>query len=329
MSSGDRRGFLQPANPSIVIDGRDPELTAVFIHRMTERWRSNDQIIVTHVDEPVAHGAAMSIAAACSGRLTVPPDLRDGVRYAAIIPAAQVAPPEPLPHPARPANVPVAMNVAPPSGVANDYRPRTRDARLCPMPRTEVSIVITIDDRPEVLARTLACLSHQTYPHHLLEVVAVGGADSERSSAVLDSYRAHFGAIRQVRREHGAVGMADARNLGIRTAAHENVIVLGCAMAPVPRLVELYVRHLETFPYALYCGNRRDVDANAVAPEAIRRSIAPMLGLPDLEYCLDRSDSDGRFGSTADQRVSIYASTDGLRFEPHPFRVVSGENMAF
>jgi chondroitin synthase len=312
----------------LVLDGTDRGLTDQFIHKMSGHWRSKKEIIVTQVDEPGPHAVAMSIAAACSGQLIVARDRRDGLRYATIIPAIEVAPPKPLPHPARPANVPTAMQVGSPPSVANDYREHTRYVRSGPMPSTPVSIVIPVYNRREMLGRTLACLTHQTYPLHLIEVVIADDGSSDRPDEVLDSFREHFGGVRYVRQEDEGFRVAEVRNLGVRNAAHENVIFLDCDMAPIPRFVELHVRHLEAFPNALYCGHRRYVDANDVTVEAVRRSIKPMLALHDIETA---NVEVGRGGAsrTTDWRLPIYASSGDLRFEQHPFRVVCGGNLAF
>jgi chondroitin synthase len=312
----------------LVLDGGDQRLTDQFIHKMTARWRSKTEIIVTRVDEPGPHSAAMSIAAACSGEFVVSPDQRHGLRYATVVPAAEVAEPKPLPHPERPANVPARMKVGPPPSVANDYWEHTRYARSGPMPSVPVSIVIPVCNRRQMLGRTLACLTHQTYPLDLIEVVIADDGSSDRLDEVLDSFRAHFGSVRYVRQEDEAFRVAEVRNLGVRNAAHENVIFLDCDMAPIPRLVELHVRHLESFPNALYCGHRRYVDANAVTVEAVRRSIKPMLALPDIQ-AVNAGVGRGGASRITDWRLPIYASTADLRFEQHPFSVVCGGNLAF
>ncbi|MGA9276945.1 glycosyltransferase [Ilumatobacter sp.] len=311
----------------LVVDGGDPELTDAHIHRIAGHWRSQREIIVTGVDRPGPHGVALSIAAACSGRIVIEPDRRHGLRCATIVPATEVAPPEPLPHPPRPANVPARMMVGPPPSVANDHRERTRHARGGPIPSTPVSIVVTVDDdRRTSLGRTLACLTQQTYPRELIEVIVADSGSSEQSDEVLDGFRAHVGGVRHVRQTDGS--RIRTRNLGIRAASHENVLLLACDMAPTPRLVELHVRHLEAFPNAIYCGHQRRVDANDVTGEAIHRSIEPMLALPDAGSADEQVDA-GESASTNDWRLAIAASTADLRFEPHPFRVVQGDNLSF
>ena len=106
----------------LVLDGGDLSLTDPFIHKMSPHWCSKTKIIVTRVDEPGPHAVAMAIAAACSGRLLVSPDRRDGLRFARIVPIAEVAAPKPLPHPEHPADVPAAIKVGSPPSVENDYR---------------------------------------------------------------------------------------------------------------------------------------------------------------------------------------------------------------
>ncbi|BAN03335.1 putative glycosaminoglycan synthase [Ilumatobacter coccineus YM16-304] len=236
--------------------------------------------------------------------------------------------PKPIARPDRPANVPPELKIEPPTAVGNDYRDRIRHARSGPMPSEPISVVIPVYNRRVMLGRTLACLLHQTYPLDLIEVVVADDGSSDRPDEVLDTFSNRFGAVKYVRQDDDGYRLAEVRNLGVRSATHDNVIILDCDMAPVPRLVELFARHLVTFPNALYCGHRRYVDANAVTVDSARRSINPMLALHDIETANTQAGRD-EASRTTDWRLPIYAATGDVRFEKYPFRVVCGGNIAF
>ncbi len=56
--------------------------------------------------------------------------------------------------------------------------------------------------------------------------------------------------------------LSRVRNLGIRSARHDYIIILDCDMAPVPSLVEDQMKWMTLNRKVITLGHRRYVDAN-------------------------------------------------------------------
>ena len=132
--------------------------------------------------------------------------------------------------------------------------------------------------------------------------------------------------IQYVRQKDLGYRLSEVRNLGIRTAKNDYVILLDCDMAPVPTMVESYARCLEVSTRSLFCGHRRYVDANHITVSEVKESPRKMLELPDIETTNEKMKRDGH---VLDWRMPMYRQSDNLRFEKYPFRAVCGGNIDF
>ena len=80
------------------------------------------------------------------------------------------------------------MDIPPPKGVANDYlhiAEKISDNYESWSPKIRVSIVIPLYNRREMLGRTLAMISHQTYPLDLIEVVIADDGSNDDPLAMV------------------------------------------------------------------------------------------------------------------------------------------------
>lgn len=315
--------FSRTVDGLLVIDGSDDALDPDLAFMRSGALTDFDTIIVEGTETPNGHALALAIGAATqasiliegnSATLRLPPPLPE---------------PEPIAEPPRPERLSPDFPIERPASPANDYAKRIVNARRWPMPSEPISVVVPVYNRRLMLERTLHCLTHQTYPLELIEVVVADDGSSDSPDEVLEMFRGVFGGVRFVRQEDVGYRLSEVRNLGIDAATHGFVILLDCDMAPVPRLVELFARHLIAEPEGIYCGHRRYVDANEISPDSVRKSIEPMLALSDIRPNNDMVTESDEDGPTLDWRLPLYQATDGLRHEKHPFLAVCGGNIGF
>jgi chondroitin synthase len=288
-------------------------------------------IAVSNVNFPRQHVLSLRIAQECRGFIRVDEiEMQGGekVSTAFIEPARAIRTPKPLPYPSIAKILPRRMKIPHPVGVANDYQhisDEVSDSSEGWVPKLRISIVIPLYNRRTMLGRTLAMITHQTYPLDLIEVVIADDGSDDEPISMIEDFQDQLD-IQYVRQVDLGYRLAEVRNLGIRSSKHDYVILLDCDMAPVPTMVEEYSRHLEISKRSLFCGHRRYVDANHIPVEDVRESPEPLLGLPDVETVNEKMKRDGHI---LDWRMPMYRQTDNLRFEKYPFRAVCGGNIGF
>lgn len=319
------------AGTVVVIDAMDAELqaTARRASQLSELWNRCHEIIAVNVDSPAGHGVALQIAAACWGSMTVESDLIPNRSHARINRRITPAPIDSVPYPDTAGLLPPEMKIDPPPGPGNDYRWLLDGVDHLAPPKISISVVIPVFNRAEMLARTIACLMHQTYPSDLIEIVVADDGSEESPLPVLKPFKDHFASVKYVRQPDDGYQLCAIRNLGIRAAANDNIVVLDCDMAPVPGLVEAYARRLAACGDAVYLGHRRYVDANDVSVSDVIASPQAMLRLKDIATANLQVMGDEDEEVTVDWRIPIYQETEGLRFDNHPFRAVCGGNIGF
>lgn len=293
--------------------------------------RRSAKIALTGIDDPIQHGLALRVAQQCRGFIRVAEieNLDGEIANAAIIqPAQNISTPEALEYPSIAGILPKGMEIEGPKGVANDYweiTKRVEGGQANWLPNLRISIVIPLYNRREMLGRTLAMISHQTYPLELIEVVVADDGSGDDPISMIEAFQDKM-EIKYVRQADLGYRLSEVRNLGIRSAMNEFVILLDCDMAPIPTMVETYARYLGVNRRALFCGHRRYVDANSISVESLVESPRQMLRLPDIETMNEKMKRDGH---VLDWRMPMYRESDNLRFEKYPFRAVCGGNIGF
>ena len=190
------------------------------------------------------------------------------------------------------------------------------------------SVVIPVYNRKEILAKTLAALTHQTYPCDRYEVIIADDGSDDGVEVVLEHFRNSLN-IRYVRQEHDGYRLNRVRNLGIRAARHDWLVVLDCDMLPVSGFLEAYARYAAVSDRSVLIGHRRFVETGGVSVDAILNDIAAATSLPDIATHNDVLNPKGSRRPTLDWRLLKYRQTDFLRREQHPFTVFCGGNVAF
>ena len=218
-----------------------------------------------------------------------------------------------------------------PQGSANDYTWLEKAVITSP-PLTElppISIVIPVYNRREMLGITLAAIENQTYPIELIEVVVADDGSNDLPFEICDDFSQKLN-IRYVRQQDQGYRASAARNLGIRTAKNDLIILLDGDVAPVPDLVEVYVERLVHSKRVLLCGHRRYVNANHLHYEDLRENIQPLLECIDIHSnntIIQQKNEDQKI--TLDWRIPVYSKTRNLLNEKYPFRACCSGNLAF
>ena len=208
-------------------------------------------------------------------------------------------------------------------GKGNDYSFMEAKA-MASSPDIPISIVLPVYNRIEMLRRTMAMLTHQTYPLELMEVIIADDGSSDHPEQLILEFEEYFD-VNYVRQKDLGYRLSHVRNLGVRAAKHDNIIILDCDMAPVPNLVELFAKWLCLDEKVLLIGHRRYVDANDVSIEEVLRDPSVMLGLPPVAT----KNAVMKQSPSKDWREAIYSETDNLKTSPHPFRASSCGNVGF
>lgn len=208
-------------------------------------------------------------------------------------------------------------------GKGNDYS-FLESRAMASSPDIPISIVLPVYNRIDMLRRTMAMLTHQTYPLNLMEVIIADDGSSDHPEQLILEFEEYFD-VNYVRQKDLGYRLSHVRNLGVRAAKHDNIIILDCDMAPVPNLVELFARWLCLDEKVLLIGHRRYVDANDIPPEDVLKNPSVMLELPPVAT----KNAVMKQSPSKDWRESIYSETDNLKSSPHPFRASSCGNVGF
>ncbi|MEC7462579.1 MAG: glycosyltransferase [Candidatus Thermoplasmatota archaeon] len=187
-----------------------------------------------------------------------------------------------------------------------------------------ISIVIPVYNRIEMLRRTIAMLTHQTYPLELIEVIIADDGSNDKPEQLIDEFSDYF-EVNYVKQKDEGYRLSHIRNLGVRSAKHDNIIILDCDMAPVPNLVSLFARWLALEEKVILIGHRKYVDANHIKVSDVIKSPSVMLELPAVAT----KNAVMKKSPSKDWRESIYSDTNNLKSSPHPFRASSCGNVAF
>jgi len=190
-----------------------------------------------------------------------------------------------------------------------------------------VSIIIQVYNRKAILAKTLAALTHQTYPAELIEVIVADDGSSDSVEEVIEKYQQHL-TLKHVYQEDLGYRLAAVRNLGINAATHDSMIILDCDMLPMPNLVESFMQYLHITNQAVLIGHRRFVCTDDINDDDILKDVTVATSLPDIvteNVIFDNEQTKPTF----DWRLNTYQNTHYLKEAIFPSNVCSGGNVAF
>lgn len=193
-----------------------------------------------------------------------------------------------------------------------------------------VSIIIPVYNRKQILSKTLAAITHQTYPKNLIEVVVVDDGSSDGVEEVIRKYENYFDLI-YTRQADKGYRLSAARNLGMRSARHDYFIIIDCDILPYPELVESYMKWFHVTDKVILIGHRRYVCSDGITDDEIIQDIDVAFNLPDIlsENKLENQTITEAGISYENWRFSIYARTNYKKEHRWPFQGFWGCNMAY
>ena len=188
-----------------------------------------------------------------------------------------------------------------------------------------VSIIIPVYNRLEKLGKTIAALTHSTYPLHLIEVIIADDGSSDHPEQLVDRFSSYF-PVKYVNQSDKGFRAARIRNKGVAVASHEDLIFLDCDMLPEPTLVEAFMKYLHVSHKVVLLGGRRYVNTDQFSIQDVIDDIQPVLELPSL--CADTGRGPERDEPpTEDWRYAIYRNSDNLKNTKYPFNTYCAGNI--
>lgn len=190
-----------------------------------------------------------------------------------------------------------------------------------------VSIVVPVYNRQERLSRCLAGICNQTYPLNLVEVIVVDDGSSDDVISIIDKYSKLLD-IKYVKQTDKGYRLSAARNVGIRTATHENICIIDCDLIPMPQFVESFMQYLHHFDNVILLGHQRFVDPTGISDDAILANPNVLSLMKDIKS-ENSTMIDSQSGITLDWRYSLYQETNYLKNDQFPYRAFSSGHVAY
>ncbi|MFN3734242.1 glycosyltransferase [Comamonas testosteroni] len=192
----------------------------------------------------------------------------------------------------------------------------------------KLSIVIPVFNRYKILANTLAALTHQTYPRELMEVIVVDDGSSDSIFDVIQKYEKKLNIVYGRQPDQG-FRVASARNIGLKIATGDAIVLIDADILPSPKDMEIYMQYMHVTDMAVLIGHRRYVDVSSISDNQIVENIQHVLDLPSINPNNDVADCRDDSGASKDWRYPVYEKTDYLKKDPWPFTKGAGGNLGF
>ncbi len=191
-----------------------------------------------------------------------------------------------------------------------------------------VSIIIPVYNRKEKLAKTLAAITHQTYPANLIEVIVADDGSSDGVAEVIEKYQKYL-SLKYVRQDDQGYRLSAVRNLGLNLAQYDHISILDCDILPTPKYIELLMQYFHVTDKAALMGHRRFVCTDNIADDQILADVNIALNLPDVMPS-DKNDRPKKEGEPIiDHRFRLYEKNDYLKQSLFPFSAFYGCSMTF
>ncbi|MEK8016659.1 MAG: glycosyltransferase, partial [Candidatus Parabeggiatoa sp.] len=191
-----------------------------------------------------------------------------------------------------------------------------------------VSIIIPVYNRKTMLAKTLAAITHQTYPANLIEVIVADDGSHDGVEKVIQKYKKHL-TLKYVRQDDQGYRLSAVRNLGSREAKYDYIAILDCDVLPTPKYIELLMQYFHVTDKAALMGHRRFVCTDNITDDQILENITVALALPDVmpsDEC-DRPEKEGE--PIVDHRLKGYKKDNDLKGSLFSFHAFYGCSMAY
>lgn len=210
-------------------------------------------------------------------------------------------------------------------GFGNDYGHLlpVAPADLDVFPRC--TVIVPVYNRRGMLRLTLEALARVDYPPDRLDVIVADDGSSDEPETVLNDLPSSL-SVEVVAQEDRGYRLAAVRNLALRKARGEIIVMLDCDMIPDSALLRAYARWFVLGEQSLLIlGSRTFVDAAGLSPAMIRSEPGAVAELSRVWGPIGaRGTRPGE-----DWREELFRDEHGLRRHPAPFTFAAGGNVAF
>lgn len=232
-----------------------------------------------------------------------------------------------------PSNFPAWLKLPPLKGVGNDYTfiEEAREHWIKANGKSYTmgaSIIIPVYNRSIEVDFVLAGLVHQTYPRHLMEVIIADDGSQEDISKVYRKYE-HYFTIKHCRQEDLGYRLAEARNMGVREASHDNIIILDSDAIPNEELVEKYMQFFHVNRNIAMFGLRHYVTLSHLSPNDYRHDKNVIHKAEKIRSENTLAAKVGSDGYSSDWREEQIANSNNAKDDKLPYRFLVGANCAF
>jgi glycosyltransferase involved in cell wall biosynthesis len=193
---------------------------------------------------------------------------------------------------------------------------------------SKVTIVIPVYNRNKILSMTLAAITHQTYPAHLIEVVVVDDGSTPGTIEIINKFEKLLD-IKYYWHPDKGYRPGQARTAGMKLASSENIITLDCDMLPTKHLVAEFMYVLNRHRDRVLIGPRRYVCTDHLHVDDLIHSSYWIDTLPDVSTNNNVASGAWMGKKTVDWRHNFYKRTNFLKNSVFPFIAFASGNVAY
>jgi glycosyltransferase involved in cell wall biosynthesis len=182
------------------------------------------------------------------------------------------------------------------------------------------SIVIPFNKGYDILARTIASLTKQTYSRDRFEVILVADNNHDDAKFVSEQFKRELD-IKLLTISNDGFGAASSRNVGIGIAKGDVIVSLDSDMICPSTFLESHMIWFHNSAKIATIGIRKFVNVTGIQPKDIIRDFHLISSLPEIQ-----SISNTMVGSHKDKRVP---ELKRLMIHPFPSNCFHGGNVAY
>ena len=179
-----------------------------------------------------------------------------------------------------------------------------------------------------MLAKTLAGLTHQTYPKALFEVIIADDGSSDHPESLIEVFKSCL-SIKIVKQQDQGYRLSAVRNLAMKAATSQYIIMLDCDVVPAREYIESFMMYFHISEKTVLFGLRRFVNIENYSYQDILDNADYVK---DFQPCPSGSAElpiQNEAGEYLDWRDPLLIRTNNLKEAVFPFSVFSGCCQAF
>jgi glycosyltransferase involved in cell wall biosynthesis len=182
------------------------------------------------------------------------------------------------------------------------------------------SIVIPFNKGHDILARTIASLTKQTYSRDRFEVIIVADDNHADAKLISEQFKRELD-IKLITLSNYGFGAASSRNAGIHVAKGDVIVSLDSDMICPSTFLESHMAWFHKSAKIATIGIRKFVKVTRIQPKDIIHNFHLISSLPEIY-----SVSNTMVGSRKDKRIP---ELKRLRIHPFPSNCFHGGNVAY